>query len=239
MFTRFEPVRQNRIADAKAKKLAYDIIMSTDSARPRRLASSPPHAERTAFPKEETTRRPQGESASKLCANCGGDGHLLAHCITAKDGAIRICFFCRDDSHLTDECGRFRRLSLTDKVKLLVVDRGDMPALATKKPWWRYLYDILEADDSVRVPHLTTFPWTPKYAVDLYVGDGIHAHQAKYDSTRDRSVLPRNINIRNLEHVYTFYWSMEFLLKPRRFDEIMQQSTGSQSEDNASMCDRS
>ncbi|KAF4415653.1 hypothetical protein FACUT_13213 [Fusarium acutatum] len=241
MLTRFQPVRPNRIADAKAKKVEYDILMSTDNARPRMPVSSRPLAERITFPKEEKTRRPQGESAStagmshsKLCANCGGDGHLLAHCITAEDGAIRICFFCRDDSHLTDECGRFRKLSLTNKVKLLVVGRGNMPALATKKVWWGYLYDLLEADDSVSIPAFTTgFPWSVEYALDLFKGErgkGIHVHQAEFDSTHDRSVLPENVNIGDLEDVWVYYWRTEFLVRPRRLDEIMRQSAGSHPE---------
>ncbi|CZR40749.1 uncharacterized protein FPRO_10337 [Fusarium proliferatum ET1] len=247
MLTRFQPLRPNRLAEAKSKKIAYDILMSTDNARPRMPVSSRPLAERITFPQEEKTHRPQGESAStagtsrrKLCANCGGDGHLVANCITAEDGSVRICIFCRTDSHLTDECEKFRRLSLTAKVKLLVVDRGNMPALATKKGWWLYLYDLLEADDSVSVPSLTSFPWAPKYAIDLFVGEkgrGIHVHQAEFDSTHDRSVLPENVNIGDLEDVYVYYWQTEFLVRPRRFDEIMRRSTGSHPEVEDSVCE--
>ncbi|PNP79514.1 hypothetical protein FNYG_07130 [Fusarium nygamai] len=243
MFARFEPVRPNRIADAKLNKLEYDILMSTDNARPRMPVSSRPLVDRTAFPQEEKTRRPQGESAStagtsnrKLCANCGGDGHLLAHCITAKDGAIRICFFCRDNSHVTDECERFHRLSLTDKVKLLVVDRGNMPALATKKPWWGYLYDLLEADDPESIPDFATgFPWTVQYALDLFSGKegkGIHVHQAVFDYSHDRSVLPKNNTFCGLEDVWDVLWQEEFRVRPRLLDDIKRQVTGSHPEVN-------
>ncbi|KAF5537034.1 hypothetical protein FNAPI_11541 [Fusarium napiforme] len=237
MFARFEPVRHSRIADAKAKKLEYDILMSADNARPRQHVLARLRAEKTTFPQEETTRRPQGENAStpatsntKLCANCGEDGHLLAHCITAKDGAIRICFFCRDNSHLADECGRFHRLSLRDKVKLLVVDRGNMPALATKRPWWGYLYDLLEAGDSESVPDLTTFPWTVKYALDIFSGKegkGVNVHQAVFDYSSDRSVLPKNNTFCGLEDVWDVLWQEEFRVRPRLLDEIKRQSTGS------------
>ncbi|KAF5663336.1 hypothetical protein FDENT_13164 [Fusarium denticulatum] len=246
MFPRPEPVRPNRIADAKRKKLEYDILMSTNNARPRKHVSSRPLAERITFPQEEKPCRPQGENAStagmshmKLYANCGGDGHLLAHCITAKDGAIRICFFCRDNNHLTDECERFRRLSLIDKVKLLVVDRGNMPALATKKPWWGYLYDLLDADDPESIPDFAMgFPWTVPYAVSLFsgkVGKGINVHQATFDYSHDRSVLPKNKTLCGLEDVWDVLWQREFRVRPYRLDEIKRQSTGSHPEVNDSV----
>ncbi|EXK95632.1 hypothetical protein FOQG_04182 [Fusarium oxysporum f. sp. raphani 54005] len=224
-----EPYRPNRIAEAKDKKLEYDIIMSTASARPRKAISSRPLTERTTRPTSESASK-AGKSHSKLCANCGGDGHLVASCITAEDGSIRICVLCRSSGHLTDECKRFDKLSLADKVKLLVRDRANMPALATKQVWWVYLYELIDSKDNESIPAFTGFPWTVSFALKVFSGEkgwDIHALQAEFDSTHDLSLLPVNEAIKNLEDIWTDYWRSEFRARPHRLDEILRQSAGS------------
>ncbi|PCD30466.1 hypothetical protein AU210_010147 [Fusarium oxysporum f. sp. radicis-cucumerinum] len=224
-----EPYRPNRIAEAKDKKLVYDVIMSTAAAHPRRVVSSRPLAERITFPPSESASN-AGRSPRKLCANCGGDGHLVANCITAEDGSIRVCFLCRSFDHLTDECKRFGKLSQTDKVKLLVRDRANMPALATKKAWWVYLYELINSKDNERIPAFTGFPWTVRFALKVFSGEkgwDIHALQAEFDSTHDLSLLPVNNAIKDLEDIWTDYWRSEFRERPHRLDEMLRQSAGS------------
>lgn len=224
-----EPYRPNRIAEAKDKKLEYDIIMSTTSAQPRRAVSSRPLAERITFPPSESASN-AGRSHRRLCANCGGDGHLVANCITAEDGSIRVCFLCRSFDHLTDECKRFGKLSQADKVKLLVRDRANMPALATKKAWWVYLYELIDSKDNEHIPAFTGFPWTVLFALKVFDGEkgwDIHALQAEFDSTHDLSLLPVNTAIKGLEDIWTDYWRSEFRERPHRLDEMLRQSAGS------------
>ncbi|EXL47970.1 hypothetical protein FOCG_10476 [Fusarium oxysporum f. sp. radicis-lycopersici 26381] len=227
-----ELYRPNRIAEAKDKKLVYDIIMSTAGAHPRRVVSSRPLTERTTRPPSESASK-AGKSHSKLCANCGGDGHLVASCITAEHGSIRICFLCRSSGHLTDECKRFGKLSPTGKVKLLVRDRANMPALATKKPWWVYLYELINSKDNERIPAFTGFPWTVGFALKVFSGEkgwDIHALQAEFDSTHDLSLLPVNKAFKDLEDIWTHYWLSEFRERPHRLDEMLRQSAGSRPE---------
>ncbi|WKT48474.1 hypothetical protein QSH57_013404 [Fusarium oxysporum f. sp. vasinfectum] len=165
-----EPYRPNRIAEAKDKKLEYNIIISTASARPRKAISSRPLTERTTRPPSKSASK-ASKSHSKLYANCGGDSHLMASCITAEDRSIRIYVLCRSSGHLTDKCKRFNKLSLADKVKLLIRDHANMPALATKQVWWVYLYELINSKDNKSIPAFTGFPWTVSFALKVFSGE--------------------------------------------------------------------
>ncbi|KAF5628693.1 hypothetical protein F25303_10326 [Fusarium sp. NRRL 25303] len=145
---RGETASLDRLAQAKADKEDYDIVVST-------------------CPQGETTSQ-AGMSQNKHCANCGGNGHLLVNCITAEHGSIKVCVFCRTKDHLTDECRSFNKLGLAAKVKLLVKDRAGKPELATRRRWWHYLHDFLVSEETKGVPIPTAFPWSPKFAEDLF-----------------------------------------------------------------------
>ncbi|RKL47002.1 hypothetical protein BFJ72_g2739 [Fusarium proliferatum] len=59
--------KPNRAAEARSKKIAYEILMSENNSRARRPVSSRPLAERTTK-----------AGIFKPCANCKGQGHQLA-----------------------------------------------------------------------------------------------------------------------------------------------------------------
>lgn len=169
--------------------------------------------------------RPQGETTSqagmsynKHCANCGGNGHLLVNCITAKHGSIKVCVFCRTKDHLTDGCRSFNKLGLVAKVKLLVKDRAGKPELSTRRGWWRYLHDFLVSEETKGVPIPTAFPWSPKFAEDLFkcrFPKNIDQIQEEFDSSRDASKLPKDETMQSLVDVYTRHWREEKLPWPR------------------------
>ncbi|KAI7770515.1 hypothetical protein LZL87_002886 [Fusarium oxysporum] len=160
----------------------------------------------------------EGDFHSKPCANCEGQGHLLAGCITS-DGFIKVCFFCEDNSHHTDACDSFKRLSLAEKVKLLVTDRAGKPGLATDRPWWSYLYQFLQAKETEGISPPTAFPWTASFAREVFAGERgkpVKDIQAEFDSTNDPAMLPVDTTVRSLPDVWSFYWYHEDLPFPRR-----------------------
>ncbi|CVL00507.1 uncharacterized protein FMAN_09928 [Fusarium mangiferae] len=190
--------KPNRAAEARSKKIAYEILMSENNARPRRPVLSRPLAERTTK-----------AGIFKPCANCKGQGHQLADCITTVHGYIKACIFCDNDSHRTDECESFKRLSLAEKVKLLVTDRAGKPALAL---WWTPLYEFLEAKETQDIPLPTGFPWTAKFAIEVFQGKRgkpVKTFQTEFDATQDPKALPVDMTVRSLPDVWSYYWFHE------------------------------
>ncbi|KLO87948.1 Uncharacterized protein LW93_5114 [Fusarium fujikuroi] len=190
--------KPNRAAEARSKKIAYEILMSENNSHPRRPVSSRPLAERTTE-----------AGIFKPCANCKGQGHRLADCITTVHGFIKACIFCDNDSHNTDECDSFKDLSMAEKVKLLVTDRASKPALAL---WWTLLYEFLEAKETQHISPPTGFPWTAKFATEVFQGKHgkpVQEIQAEFDATQDRKVLPGDTKVRSLPDVWSYYWFHE------------------------------
>ncbi|KAG5797262.1 hypothetical protein H9Q69_003731 [Fusarium xylarioides] len=222
----FKPYHPDRVNRAKANRLEYEVVKSTSAVGPSKATPSRPLNERITAPSEGRTDRPRGESASqagtshsKRCANCGGDGHLLANCITAEYGSIKVCVLCKTKGHLTDECQSFKKLSLAAKVKLLVTDRAGKPQLSTHRPWWRYLHDFLVSEDTKDLPVPTAFPWRLELAVQLFQGmwtKTVRQVQEEFDRTRDASKLPKDGAMKSLEDVYTRHWKGEKLTWPAR-----------------------
>ncbi|KAG5757385.1 hypothetical protein H9Q70_000035 [Fusarium xylarioides] len=199
--------KPDRVADAKAKKLEYDILMSENNARPRMSVWSS-NLDMIIVRKRYSDIKP--------CANCKGQGHQVAGCITTVHGFIKACFFCETEDHRTDECDTFKRLSLAEKVKLLVTMRAGMPGLA---PWWDLLYEFLEAKDTKDIPLPTGFPWTAKFAIGVFEGNNgksVGEIQREFDLTKDPNVLPVDTKVRSLPDVWSYYWFCDSRPFPNR-----------------------
>ncbi|KAF5580278.1 uncharacterized protein FSUBG_13431 [Fusarium subglutinans] len=184
----------DRMAQAEARRHRYDLARSTSAVIPITA----------------------GISHNKLCANCGGDGHLLANCVTAEHGAIWVCVFCKTKDHFTDACPSFKKLGLAAKVKLLVTDRAGKPQLSTHRCWCVYLHDFLVSEETKDLPAPTGFPWRLTFAEDLYKARTIHEIQEEFGRTGDESKLPKDLVMQRLEDVYLRYWKIEELPWPRR-----------------------
>ncbi|KAF5702117.1 hypothetical protein FMUND_13612 [Fusarium mundagurra] len=200
-------LKRDRVADAKAKKLEYEILMSENNARPRMPVWSR---------NLDSIIVKKSNSVTKPCANCKGQGHQVAGCITTVHGYIKACFFCETDDHRTNDCESFKQLSLAGKVKLLVTDRAGMPGLA---PWWGLLYEFLEAKETEDIPLPTGFPWTAKFAIEVF--EGKHGRpvgeiQRGFDMAKDPKVLPVDTKVRSLPDVWSYYWFHEYRPFPTR-----------------------
>ncbi|KAF5575864.1 hypothetical protein FPCIR_12915 [Fusarium pseudocircinatum] len=225
-----KPHRPDRLAQAKANRVAYDVVMSTSAVGPSTVTPFRPLNERITAPFEGRTPRPRSETASqagmshsKRCANCGGTGHLVANCITAEHGSIKVCVFCKTKEHLTDECQSFKKLDLAAKVKVLVTDRAGKPQLSTVRPWWRYLHDFLVSEDTKDLPVPTAFPWRLELADNIFKGmwsRSVGQLQREFDKTQDTSKLPKDGAMKSLEDVYSRHWKGKKLAWPARLGNM-------------------
>ncbi|KAH6999753.1 hypothetical protein EDB80DRAFT_812923 [Ilyonectria destructans] len=126
------------------------------------------------------------EKLAKECANCKSLDHKVAHCLWAPQGTIKACPVCPNNgTHLADTCETFDQLSIKEKVQLLVVSRGNMPAYKTRTSWYSYLEEYMKTPGA-EMPG--SFPWTPSYAKAVL--DDVAQLQKEFDRTRDYSHLP-------------------------------------------------
>ncbi|KAF5662348.1 hypothetical protein FCIRC_11542 [Fusarium circinatum] len=96
-----------------------------------------------------------------------------------------------------------------DKVNLLVTDRAGKPALAQR---WALLYEFLEAKETRDIPPPTGFPWTVKFAEDMFEGkhgNPVYEIQREFDATHNPKVLPVDTTVRSLPDVWSYYWFLE------------------------------
>ncbi|KAH8714410.1 hypothetical protein BGZ61DRAFT_587180 [Ilyonectria robusta] len=143
----------------------------------RRLSSAPciPLAERLAEP------------VVPKCAHCSGLGHIVADCPRAPEGTIKACPMCPNNkSHVADKYATFFQASIEEKVRVLVFERGSMPAYETQKSWYSYLLEYMELSDSQPIPE--RFPWTRAFA--KVRSRTIVPLQRAFNRNRDRSQLP-------------------------------------------------
>ncbi|KAH6977201.1 hypothetical protein BKA56DRAFT_674043 [Ilyonectria sp. MPI-CAGE-AT-0026] len=126
------------------------------------------------------------EKLAKECANCKSLDHKVAQCLWAPQGTIKACPVCPNNgTHLADTCETFDQLSIKEKVRLLVVSRGNMPAYNTRTSWHSYLEEYMKTPGA-EMPG--SFPWTPGYA--KAVSGDVEQLQKELDRTGDYSRLP-------------------------------------------------
>ncbi|KAF5004802.1 hypothetical protein FDECE_8717 [Fusarium decemcellulare] len=147
--------------------------------------------------------RAQGQ-AEGPCVNCGSTRHGLHRCLSAREGTIKGCTLCHTMSHCVDQCARFRNMSLRERVKILVLDRINMPALDTSDSWFHSFRDLSAApgqDNTVTLPG--RFPWTSGFARDIAGNpDRLGTLQAEFDKHRDNLRLPTDPATRDMDSVW-------------------------------------
>lgn len=98
------------------------------------------------------------------------------------NGTIKACPVCPNNgTHLADTCAAFDQLSIKEKVRLLVVSRGNMPAYNTRTSWYSYLEEYMKTPGA-EMP--SSFPWTQAFSGD------VGQLQKELDRTGDCSQLP-------------------------------------------------
>lgn len=126
------------------------------------------------------------EALAKECANCQSLDHKVVNCLWAPKGTITACPVCPNNgTHVADKCATFDQLSIEEKVRLLVVNRGNMPAYTNRTSWYSYLEEYMKIPGA-EMPG--SFPWTPSYA--KAVSGDVAQLQKELDRTGDYSPLP-------------------------------------------------
>ncbi|KAF5600414.1 hypothetical protein FPANT_2429 [Fusarium pseudoanthophilum] len=160
---------------------------------------------------------------SMLCAECQGSTHIMKDCITTVTGGIRGCIFCNNKNHVTDHCRQFTRLTLAEKVKLLVTDRAGKPPIFTDTAWWVYLYRFLTVRETMGQQIPDKFPWTRDFSRDIYRGKeghkSIREYQRDFNRTKSVGVLPRDWRMQSMNDVFTNFWDREGKVWPSRLNE--------------------
>ncbi|KAF5623656.1 hypothetical protein F25303_11760 [Fusarium sp. NRRL 25303] len=142
-----------------------------------------------------------------LCAECGSTCHMLKGCITTT--GMRGCVFCNSTSHATDSCRKFSRLSMGQKVELLVIDRASKPPILTDDPWWVWLHRFLTAPHTKDKPIPESFPWTMEFAREVYDGNkqkSIKEYQHELDHSCMVNTLPTDARLQTMKDVFTLFW---------------------------------
>ncbi|KAJ4206462.1 hypothetical protein FSOLCH5_007665 [Fusarium solani] len=129
------------------------------------------------------------------CANCGSDKRNMVACLKVPDGYLAGCILCNNLDHDTDECVVFTNMLFKDQVKLVVYQRGSLPALKIKESWSEWLRKWNRHNKALVVRLPGRFPWTGSFTVDLASRN--HGHdceelQKEYDQHKDTGRLPRD-----------------------------------------------
>jgi hypothetical protein len=116
-------------------------------------------------------------------------------------GLIQACVLCNKADHLTDECSEFVKLTPGEKYRIYVVERENMPGLATSTGyWWDMFWDIFKSQYPTNPIRL---PWMPSFAVRATGYKHVPQEELQqwqlpwratdqYDLTTDKRVLPQD-----------------------------------------------
>lgn len=210
--------------NAEARRLQLEIESESSLGKPR------PSRARKAQGSLESHILQIPKVVKVLCAECGSTCHTLKGCITTT--GIRGCVFCNSTSHATDSCREFSRLSMGQKVQLLVIDRASKPPILTDDPWWVWLHRFLTAPHTKDQPIPESFPWTMEFAREVYDGKkqkSIKEYQHELDHSHKLSALPTDARLQTMKDVFTLFWDREGREWPARLDSPL-----ASTEDNAS-----
>ncbi|KAF5585749.1 uncharacterized protein FSUBG_12338 [Fusarium subglutinans] len=152
------------------------------------------------------------------CKVCGNPDHNLSTCFSqTKGGETFGCPHCDTVDHSGMECDKIAKLPLTEQVKILITDRGNMTAFhegPKKNSWWKLLHKFCmsaEYDEGL----LGSFPWGKKrWSQFRKEGDDVKELQKKYDA-KEGFIPPPDTSNDTLLKVAKKWWDGENLPWPR------------------------
>ncbi|RSL59911.1 hypothetical protein CEP54_007062 [Fusarium duplospermum] len=135
------------------------------------------------------TNATPSEADSPSCTNCESRSHTLVGCLYAPNGTIFGCPFCKNGTHLMEECSNFAAASIVDVVRVLIWSRSAMPAWQTKVPWHHYLAEFMSSTQFLPIVdylHRWTvlhrpFPWSENFAQRFSQSDDFTLFQTELD----------------------------------------------------------
>ncbi|KAM0246061.1 hypothetical protein ACHAP5_005032 [Fusarium lateritium] len=135
------------------------------------------------------------------CGNCSSATHSLDRCLKAIRGTIPGCPLCKVTGHLLEDCEKFPLANADPSkiVRLVVWDRGNMPAWETKVPWFKYLYFYMSTfefflQDRTFI-QTAPLPWTEAYAREVAASTLLSNTQQNNDDTGSSLSDPQTANL--------------------------------------------
>ncbi|KAM0268930.1 hypothetical protein ACHAPA_004530 [Fusarium lateritium] len=135
------------------------------------------------------------------CDNCSSATHSLDGCLKAVRGTIPGCPLCKVTGHLLEDCEKFplANTDLSKIVRLVVWDRGNMPAWETKVPWFKYLYFYMSTlefflQDRTFI-QTAPLPWTEAYAREVATSTLLSDTQQNNDDIGSNLSDPQTANL--------------------------------------------
>ncbi|KAF4473485.1 hypothetical protein FAGAP_13068 [Fusarium agapanthi] len=140
------------------------------------------------------------------CIVCGSKTHSAEFCLMSPSGNVPLCILCPSKRHNTEDCTKMSDMSLTEKVRIFVDRRANLPPLEAKVQWWDLLYTWLNDESSNGEALPIIFPWSQEFAKEIswrQRGRYLKGLQTVFDSSgHDREVLPKDVTTSTLDAVY-------------------------------------
>ncbi|KAF5678775.1 hypothetical protein FCIRC_6390 [Fusarium circinatum] len=205
---RSEPLRDN--ANELARRRRLDRIMDMDDNAPV-LSLSHGGGHRKA--KEQSSPVESSDEPGMECIACGSKTHSTEWCLDGPSGNVPLCILCPSLQHNPEDCTKMSDMSLTEKVRIFVDGRANLPPLDAKVPWWDLLYTWLNDESSKGEALPTRFPWSQEFAKEIahrQRGRYVMGLQAEFDSSgHDREMLPKDATTSTLDAVYVNHVAKE------------------------------
>ncbi|RKK77900.1 hypothetical protein BFJ69_g5897 [Fusarium oxysporum] len=168
-----------------------------------------PGAGRGLGDRKEKEQKPPVEPSDEPgmeCIICPSKTHNTEYCLNMPSGDVRLCILCPSKRHHTKDCAKMADMGLTEKVRVFVDRRANLPPLYAEVPWWDLLYTWLNDDSSKGQALPTGFPWSREFTEEIarrQRGRYVRGLQVEFDgSGHDREVLPKDVTTLTLDAVY-------------------------------------
>ncbi|KAG5797234.1 hypothetical protein H9Q69_003703 [Fusarium xylarioides] len=156
----------------------------------------------------EVVNNKNDESAME-CAFCERKTHKIDKHLDLPSGDLPGCILCHSMQHNTEDCAKMSDMSLTQKIRIFVDGRADLPPLRTRVPWWDMLHTWLQDDRSRGQDLPVGFPWSKEFSIELscrHQGRYIRDIQAYVDhSCRHQTSFIKDETTATLDAVYLNY----------------------------------
>ncbi|KAF4969288.1 hypothetical protein FSARC_3443 [Fusarium sarcochroum] len=186
---------------------AGNFVASHLQPRSSSLQQGTDHSERPSIPSKEQ------------CALCRSESHSMSGHLKASKGQINACILCNRTNHYVDTCDKFKAMTMSEQMDLLVASRANMPAVKTSVPWHELLWHYLQSNESkgqdAKIPDV--FPWSESFAIERAFedhGKAILALQAKYDQAGNKDPLPVDPDTSSMEAIFQNFWAPKGYIWP-------------------------
>ncbi|KAF4950522.1 hypothetical protein FGADI_8141 [Fusarium gaditjirri] len=159
----------------------------------------------------------EGEDEEQKCKVCGNPDHTVNACFSrTRKGETFACPLCDTADHTGSTCARIAALSLTEQVKLLITDRGNMPAYfaeSRENCWWRLMHKFCMSEE-FDLTLVGMVPWSRNFPAKLRKeGTDILELQKQYDG-KTGVCMPPDASLESILKIAQKYWDNDGLPWP-------------------------